>query len=624
MPRLRVVQTADPERATRGAAQNNALAYGAAPYLLGCPCADDCLETDPLKLSNKRIPLDSSLAEPVLQRYADDLKPVVQQPMEWEELLGYIRAIEDFDQHPLECVLAQTEVIGDPALPKPAERAVLRWVGASFDAWEQGFPLETQLMTRLRALKPVLARAALSDAAFFKPGHHPLHQLLDALHDAAVGWQPDLGRAGEPVVALLDDALAGAREWLDSGNVKLADIVATAMETARRSKARADRMALRAVEAERGRHRSTKARTTAAATINDVLERLPVPQDIGRIIKGPWYDSAQLVLLKYGEESGEWRAMRDTTESLADSMQPLPEGDDARKRELLDTIASLPGDVRQWMLSLQHDSDGMDQVLSTLEYAQLRVMRHQPPESGPAAPIALEGEQASTTTGDTLSGIVRGDWFLVEDSGASARRVQLTMLQDGELLFCNQAGLKVMGMRSEEFADMLQRGSASVLPAGASFSRAMLLALGIDSDAALAALLGEQEPPTPSAEPVEQPAVDEPPAVAPAQVTDEPMQLTPDPVPAPVLPESGRPELPLGTWLGFHDVDPPLLAKLALHDKVRQLLIFVNRKGVELRRLGEEDYFALIRDGQVDIMEARNNFREQVERARARLQRHQT
>ena len=623
MPRLRVVQTTDPECAAGRAATDPALAHGAACYFLDHPGAPDCLEADQLKLSKEKIPLDTSLAEPVLQAFADDMAPAVQQPMEWDELLGYIRAIEDFDQHPLENVLAQTEVIGDPGLPKPAERAVLRWVGASFDAWEQSFPLETQLMTRLRALKPVLARAALSEAAFFKPGYHPLHQLLDALHDLAVGWQPDLGRAGEPEVALLDEALAGAREWLDSGNARLADIAASAVESARRGKARADRMAMRAVEAERGRHRSTQARVTAATVINEVLERLPVPDDIGRIIRGPWYDSAQLVLLKFGEGSEEWAAMRDTTESLAASMQPLPEGDDARKRELLNVIARLPTDVRRWMLSLQHDGDGMDQVLGTLEYAQLRVMRHQSPEAA-AVPIALEAGQASGDAGEALVGIAQGDWFLLEGNGAGTRRIQLAMLQDGELLFCNQAGLKVMAMRSAEFADMLKRGSAVQLPAGASFSRSTLLALGIDSDAALAALLGEPEPATPEVAPSTGSAAVGAVEAPPAQVSDEPVKLAPDPVEEPVLPESGRPELPLGTWLGFHDTDPPLLAKLALHDKVRRLLIFVNRQGVELRRLAEDDYFALIRDGQVDILEARNNFREQVERARARLQRHQT
>ena len=79
----------------------------------------------------------------------------------------------------------------------------------------------------------------------------------------------------------------------------------------------------------------------------------------------------------------------------------------------------------------------------------------------------------------------------------------------------------------------------------------------------------------------------------------------------------------MGTWLGFHDVDPPLLAKLALHDKVRRLFIFVNRKGIEQRRLEEDEYLRLIESGQVDILETKVNFREQVERARERMKRHQ-
>ena len=199
-------------------------------------------------------------------------------------------------------------------------------------------------------------------------------------------------------------------------------------------------------------------------------------------------------------------------------------------------------------------------------------------------------------TGEVLVGIAQGDWFLVEGNGAGDRRIQLAMLQDGELLFCNQAGLKVMAMRGAEFADMLERGSATPLAAGASFSRALLLALGIDSDAALAALVGEPEPAAPEVATATEPAAASSVEAPPAQVSDEPVKLTPDPVGEPVLPESGRPELPLGTWLGFHDVDPPLLAKLALHDKVRRLLIFVNRQGVELRRLAEDDYFALISD----------------------------
>ena len=170
MPSLRVVQSEGPGRETRGAGTSPPLEASATRFTVGYPVAHDCLEADQLKLSKEKFPLDISLQELVMQRFADNGGGQVQQPMDWEELLAYIRAIEDVDQDPLAAILAQTEVIGDPALPKPGERAALRWVGAAFDAWEQGFPLEVELLTRLRALKPVLARAALSEAAFFKPG----------------------------------------------------------------------------------------------------------------------------------------------------------------------------------------------------------------------------------------------------------------------------------------------------------------------------------------------------------------------------------------------------------------------------------------------------------------------
>lgn len=557
-----------------------------------------------------------------MQRFADSGGSGIQQPMDWEELLTYIRAIDDFQKDPLAAIMAQTEVIGDPALPKPGERAALRWVGAAFDAWEESFPLEQELQQQLRPMKSVMARAALSDAAFFQPGHHPLHLVLDAVHDSAIGWQPSLGRAGEPVIALVAETLEACRDWLDGGGARLQDLAANVLETTRRSKARADRMALRAVEAERGRVRSARARVTAARVINAAMEEHPVPEDISRIFCGPWYESAQLVLLKFGEDSAEWRDMSAATLSLASSLQPVTDRDEGQKRELLNGIARAPTELKRWLLSLQHESETLEQILGTVEYAQLRAMRGQSAEAVSSARIAEDGG-ADKPTDASLAGFQQGQWFLVSPRGGPVIRAQLAMDQGGKLLFCNQAGLKVLALDHDRFSAMLEQDEISHLPAGASFSRALVIAAGISSDEELSPLIGEVEP----AEELERVRTPEPGEVADKGeplVTDEPVQLTPDPPAQPELPDSGRPELPMGTWLGFHDVDPPLLAKLALHDKVRKLLIFVNRKGVEQRRLEEEDYFALIGEGQVDILEARNNFREQVERARARLQRHQT
>ena len=50
----------------------------------------------------------------------------------------------------------------------------------------------------------------------------------------------------------------------------------------------------------------------------------------------------------------------------------------------------------------------------------------------------------------------------------------------------------------------------------------------------------------------------------------------------------------------------------------------VSSRAIEQRRLQENEYLALLQDGEVDILETKTNFREQVERARERMKRHQT
>ena len=72
----------------------------------------------------------------------------------------------------------------------------------------------------------------------------------------------------------------------------------------------------------------------------------------------------------------------------------------------------------------------------------------------------------------------------------------------------------------------------------------------------------------------------------------------------------------MGAWLGFHDGETPIMAKLAVYDPRRDNYIFVNRKGIALRELNRADLLALMDQGLVDILETRSYFREEVERAR--------
>ena len=78
-------------------------------------------------------------------------------------------------------------------------------------------------------------------------------------------------------------------------------------------------------------------------------------------------------------------------------------------------------------------------------------------------------------------------------------------------------------------------------------------------------------------------------------------------------------DLPMGAWLGFHDGDTPLMAKLAVHDRQRDNYIFVNREGIKMRELSKRMLLKLMDDGLVDILQTSSNFRDKVTLARTQL-----
>ena len=80
--------------------------------------------------------------------------------------------------------------------------------------------------------------------------------------------------------------------------------------------------------------------------------------------------------------------------------------------------------------------------------------------------------------------------------------------------------------------------------------------------------------------------------------------------------EEAEIQLTMGSWLGFHDGDTPLMAKLAVHDREQDCYIFVNREGIKMRSLNKKELLNLIEKNLVDILEARSNFREEVTQAK--------
>jgi hypothetical protein len=98
-------------------------------------------------------------------------------------------------------------------------------------------------------------------------------------------------------------------------------------------------------------------------------------------------------------------------------------------------------------------------------------------------------------------------------------------------------------------------------------------------------------------------------------------ETEPDPLPEAKEESDVRREvkLPMGAWLGFHDGETPLMARLAVYDLENDHYIFVNRQGVKMRQVSRLELLNLIDNELVDILETRSNFREEVTEVRKNL-----
>ena len=432
-----------------------------------------------------------------MQRFADSSSPIeADLAMDAEELLGYLRNMDCNKFYVLEGILAQTEAIGDPALPTSEQRAILSWLDAATRDWDQHFALEEPLAGDLRRLRPLVAALAVTEPGFFTPGAHPLHQLLDTIQMHAIVWQERLGRVGrgrkEEVGGVVEAALA----WFDSPATDLAAISAGMAASAAKASARARKMSQRLTEREHGRIRIAESKQAAALMINAVLEEYPAPVDIGQILKGPWYDSAQLVFMKFGRDSVEWKNMSRTTTLLLESLQnPVTEGEEqtGRRQHVFEMVSQLPKELGQWLLSLQHDGEAVSDTLERVEYFHSKVLRNQALEMEKISAIPLQNDHQSDQGPDeALSRVCEGQWFIlnVDDSPALRAMVALRLDDEQELLFVNQAGIKVLKRSFTEFSQLMTEGRVTLLDSGASFSRCLARSVGLETEDDLAELTG--------------------------------------------------------------------------------------------------------------------------------------
>lgn len=435
-----------------------------------------------MPLSPDHIPFPCSLKQKVTAELAPQDAALSTDSLSRETLVGFLAKSKDTDSSPLATIKRCAAQENRKPHLRPEDQATLTWICEAFDEWEEHYPLEQPLRDHIHRLLPLALAMALKDDAFYTPGSHPLHRLLDALQNGAVGWQMRLDRAGQMLEQRIQRAVEKALDWFNNDRLDIAAITQELLAANERDAARAQRMVQRLAETEEARLKTLSARRDAARDINAGLEQYELPAAIGEFLKGPWYDSAQLVLVKHGADSREWQQMCRATLHLMESVQAPDDAGDAGRDRQEQILRHLPGELRRWLLSLEHDSDATDSAIGLVEYAHLRIQHGQKLQLVDIPAIALE-EEAPDEKAITDDSLNNGDWYQFEDDQGELRAQLVLQLEDGQhLLFTNFVGLKALDLSRRAFSQRISDGFSRLLPKQETFSLSLASAAGIDSD----------------------------------------------------------------------------------------------------------------------------------------------
>jgi hypothetical protein len=456
-----------------------------------------------------------------------------------------------------------------------------------------------------------------------------LHRLLDALYEGFAGWSPDLGKTARPAIDavgeiiqrclqdfpsepevdhtlhLLEQKISGYSGQLECLDAGLIDREATAMA-------------------------STVARRAVGEQVSQKLGNATFPGKVAEFIGGDWFEAGVALAKNLGTDSDVWQQYGEITEQLV----ALFGHTDTQSKVAAANGDELPHRVRKLLEQVGLSSERAKSAGDMLEYLLLRHASKQMPDKT-LAPVMLDGkltEDWSKASVTSLSevGFDQGQWYRIQQpEGVRRLRLSGAFGHNTYVVFMDFAGARALRLGVDEFANLLRSGEATQLDTRETFSRALVEAAEAKSEwlagqqAAQAqareqasqvaeqdavTLASEREATAQRLREAEQRARRQSEALPAGQSASGDHTLSADkPFDTNTVLQL---QVPIGTWLGFHDRDPPIMARVAVRDLDKDSYIFTNREGIKLRELTVPQLVTLIERDMVDILERKTSFRE--------------
>ena len=510
--------------------------------------------------------------------------------------------------------------------------AILSWIDATFTCWEREVTLAHEAQQLANRLRPIAAAFALTDSRFFTPGAHGLHRLVDVFYDFLKGWHGGLGDKALYRLTTAADIMDRIRHDFPS-EPRVDEARIFFEQKIGEHHAQLEKLDTLLLERESANLGADAIRQAAAWLLNTEITQVELPESVAQFIASDWYESGVCIAQEHGFDSTQWRTFTDTTQLLVDVVQPVSRTNSDELRRLHITMQQISITLSKQLVSLKNDAEAVASTVGLIEYAMLRNLRDEDLGLKQVDPISgNDGNTLPINASDlTALNLKPGNWFLMQTAeGAIRIRFVGSLINNYYLIFMDFLGNRALRKSLHECQQLINSGELRCLEAQDSFCLAMSSAIELcEAQSFKASSRPDSTPKTidygfsednqtdptqnDSASLLQHEKIEAKgaeqwhPTVNKNQ--DQPSAFTDPPQENSTIVKL---QIPMGTWLGFHDRDPPLMAKIVACDLEKNSYIFTNREGIKMRELTVPQLVALIDRDMIDILERRTNFRETI------------
>jgi len=274
------------------------------------------------------------------------------------------------------------EVAGQPVSLNSIDNGIIDVVSMLFEFILDDNNLPATAKAEIARLQIPMLKVAVIDREFFSTQGHPARVLLNTLARAGIGLDESAQKENNPVIMQIEQAVEKVLAEFENDVSVFASVLQefnTFMDEQHERENSAEESALAIFQR---KEEVALAQAWVKETLEEVLTDKQLPEQIEKIIQGPWRDVMLHTYLNQGESSALWKNQLRFIDVLAWSIEPKKMSLD--KKKLGNIIKQLIHTLREGLANINYPQDKTDKLFNALEawhLASVRGLLHQDDEN---------------------------------------------------------------------------------------------------------------------------------------------------------------------------------------------------------------------------------------------------